>query len=216
MNRAEPAIHVDPAARLSRLTGLGLDEEVIRRAVLAGEEERRDTSPFDPTIAAPFRAWAATIRALGEALASAGWRKHEFRNFPRIAHSVTKKAIAVVGGNEGTGRDDRHPTCRGTRGPRSIAVVEANRQRVLFPQPEFVALPKDDKEFETWWLLVYSGGGELRAELSLPIGLGDDLRFSDWKERILIPMPDLSADAFSWELQDEPIEVSVRPKQTEG
>ncbi len=182
---------------IARLAELGLLPEDLITAVHAAEMERRSGSPFEPNVAAAMRAWFTGVRTLAEQLAPRGWIKVESKGLPRVLNPSTAIAIAVLSGDTETGRFEpgTDPRSKSPRGTQSALLVHSNEVQLHLPhlEPEHQPLPPEVEQF-TWWLLIYSDGeNNLGAELSLPVGLGEDGRLSDWAERIIIDLPDFGS-----------------------
>lgn len=212
-------VHEGPHAAV-RLAELGLTEEILIRIVQAAEMERRSCSPLEPTIAPGFKAWSTAFRVAAELLMPRNWERVESRGLPRLLDPETKVAIAIVGGDDATGRSTGpDPKSKTPRGAQSKFLVRSNEHQLAIPFVEddrrFRRLP-DDQEQITWWLLIYSDGiSSLRAELSLPVGVGDDSRLSLWQERIIISVPDLSLETMGRPDDEEPpveLDIVVRPR----
>ena len=212
----DPILHEGPSAE-ARLNNLGLSSEWLVDAVHASEVERQSCSVLEPSIAPGFKAWAAGFRRLAEELVPRGWAKIETRGLPRLVNKETAVAVAVCNGDDGTGLRGREPRSKHPRGVQSVLLVRSNRRQLNLPfgDERFTPVPPD-REQVTWWLLVYSNGeGSLRAELALPVGLDDDRRFSVWKERIILDVPESEDFERRVSDDDEPpmeIAVNVRPK----
>ena len=210
-------IHEGPHA-LARLRALGLTEEDVIITVQTSEIERRSCSSLEPSVAPGFKAWVAAFRTLAEQLVPRGWVKTETKGLPRILNPETAVGIAVVTGDEGTGRVHGEPRSKTPRGEQSIFLVRSNERQMGLPFPDqarrFIPLPAEVEQI-TWWLLIHSDGDRVRAELSLPIGLGDDHRLSVWEERIVIDLPDLSLPPNNREDEEPPLdlEITVRPRR---
>jgi len=197
----------------ARLSELGVTESELLTAVHAAELERRSCSPLEPSTAPGYKAWAAGFRTLAEQLLPRGWVKTETRGLPRLLNPETRVAIALVNGDDGTGCTSAGsgPRSKAPRGAQSALFVRSNQlQLSLFPERhEFRPLP-DDVEQITWWLLMYSDGVDsVRAELSLPIGLGEDRRLSVWEERIILTVASLSMPVPRADEGEPPIELEI-------
>ncbi len=59
-----------------------------------------------------------------------------------------------------------------------------------------------------------SNGDTVRAELSLPVGIGEDSRLAIWKERIIVEMGDLSLPPSRRDEEEPPLEfeINIRPR----
>lgn len=211
---AAPQVFEGPLA-LAKLRKLDIQEPELVMAVRAAEIARRSCSWLEPSISPPFKAWAAAFGALAESMVVRGWEKTETKGLPRILNPKSRIAIAVVAGDEGTGLAKGQPKSKWPRGPQSVFLVRTNEvQYSLFENRPFRPLPAEEEQI-TWWLLIYSDGGDaVRAELSLPVGLGDDRRLSDWKDRIIIELGDLSLPPGRREEEEPPLEfeINVRPR----
>lgn len=212
-----PASQVfEGASAVVRLRELGVTPTELSIAVQTAELERRSCSLLEPSTAPGYKAWAAGFRALAEQLVVRGWVKTETQGLPRLLNPDTRIAIALVNGDEGTGRQatGSGPKSKAPRGAQTVLLVRSNQvQLELFPgSREFRPLPVEAEQI-TWWLLMYSDGHDLiRAELSLPIGIGEDRRLAVWEERILIPV---EPNAFDRADDEEPpleLEINVRPR----
>jgi hypothetical protein len=199
---------------VARLAQLGLLPDDLVSAVLAAEMERRSGNPLEPSIAAGFRAWATGFRVLAELLVQRGWIKVESLGLPRILKPDTAVAIAVLSGDIGTGRfepGEAAPRSKTPRGNQSIFLVHSNEVQLHLPfvEPEHQPLPPEVEQL-TWWLLIYSDHNEnVRAELSLPVGLGQDGRMSIWEERIIIDLPNFGLMLHDDEDEEPPFDLDI-------
>ena len=214
MSQSSPLIYDGPQTTV-KLNILGLTEELLVDAVLAGEIARRSCSPLAPANAAGIEAWIHSFVRLAEELVPTDqWEKTETRGLPRMVNLETRIALAVCNGDGGTGLRWGAPKSKNPRGQQSVLFVRSNeRQLNLFTEGPWVPLPPDEEQI-TWWLLIYSNEDEiLRAELSLPVGLGEDSRFSFWRERILldIPEPEISSIYASDDGGPPPLDIVVQP-----
>lgn len=207
-------IYEGPQASV-KLRELGLTENDIIMAVEAAEIERRSCSLLEPSVAPGFKAWVAGFRTLAELITPRGFAKTETKGLPRLLNPETSIAIAVVTGDSGTGLMSENSRSKTPRGAQSVFFVRSNETQLnLFPGSSYQAAPDETEEI-TWWLLIYSDGDAVRAELSLPVGLGEDNRLSVWEERIMIPVPDLSLPPGRREDEEPPLEleINIRPRR---
>jgi hypothetical protein len=204
-----PQVFAGPLA-IAKLRTLGVQEPELVMAVRAAEVERRSCSSLEPSIAPGFKAWVAGFRTLAEQLVIRGWEKTETKGLPRVLNPETRMAIAVVSGDEGTGIASATPKSKTPKGAQSVFLVHSNEiQQNLFEDRRFRPLPAEQEQV-TWWLLIYSDGLDaIRAELSLPVGMGEDNRFSDWKDRIIIELGDLSLPPGRREDEEPPLEFEI-------
>jgi hypothetical protein len=213
MDAAEPQVFAGPLT-LAKLRALEINQPDLVMAVRAAEIERRSCSPFEPSISPGFKAWAAGFRTLAEQLVPRGWVKTETKGLPRILNPATRVAVAVVTGDEETGLVTGVPRSKSPRGPQSVLIVRSNEiQLNLFEASRFRPLPAEAEQI-TWWLLMASNGDTVRAELSLPVGVGEDSRLATWKERIIIELGDLSLPPNRRDEEEPPLEfeINIRPR----
>jgi hypothetical protein len=200
---------------IEKLRELGLHESDLVMAVRAAEIDRRSCSPLEPSVAPGFKAWAAGFRALAEQMVVRGWVKTETKGLPRVLNPTTRVAVAVISGDEGTGIASAEPKSKSPRGAQSAFLVRSNEiQYSLFEDSRFQPLPAEEEQI-TWWLLIYSDGVDIvRAELSLPVGMGEDRRLSVWKDRIIIELGDLSLPLGRRDDEEPPLEfeINIRPR----
>jgi len=210
-----------------RLEGLGLTEQVLRDAVLAGELERVSCTPLDPLSYPGSSAWALTVRRLRESLIPRGWRPEDAHNLPLIVEPELGIAISVNAGSEATGMEDLTPTTKHQKGQLlRDQVIENRRQLNLFATDrQFIPTPQ---EFErlTWILLVRStfnprssneGEQVARCELSLPAQIDEGGFVSRWETRIILQPVRLDShpawhDGYDEEDDEVEVDVSVTPR----
>lgn len=209
-----PEVFAGPRAT-ARLHTLGLYEADLIMAVRAAELDRRSCSPLEPSIASGLKAWFAGVRTLAEQLVVRGWVKTETKGLPRVLNPATRVAVAIVSGDEGTGIASAEPKSKTPKGAQSIFLVHSNElQYSLFEEPRYQSMPAEEEQI-TWWLLIYSDGADVvRAELSLPVGMGEDRRLSVWKDRIILELGDLSLPPGRRDEEEPPIEfeINIRPR----
>jgi hypothetical protein len=168
------------------LSALGLNFEILRDAILAGETARDACTANDPSNAAGFDAWARTVRSLRERLIAWAWTRVDADGLPTIISPSGSIAIAVAAGDEGTGKAEASPKTKYPKGPATIAVVTRNRTQLEFweSNEEQVTVPNPTPQ--TWFLLRSRMDDTVYAELSLPAAIGDDGRVEEWAERIVL------------------------------
>lgn len=125
-----------PIEIANALTDLGLDYDTLREAILRGETGRDNCTPNDPPSAPGFYAWGGTVRALRDILIPRGWRRSDDSNFSRVVSPDGLIAIAVTTGDSGTGRRDKNPRPKYSKGvAMERAVVSNSIQLELFEEP---------------------------------------------------------------------------------
>lgn len=169
----------------SLLDQIGVTMEILRDAVLAGEQERYNCTPNDVPMMSGTLGWGRTLRTLRDLLAPLGWVKDDSGSFS-VRRSDGKVQIIVQTGDERTGLPaDVEPRSKNPKGDAVATVVRGNAQlRFGFMDGE----PRRDPGVETWILLIASIDGEARSELSLPFETdAQDGRITGWRYRIVLP-----------------------------
>ena len=187
---------------------LTLDELI--EVVEAARWGRNSASQWDPT---GFRGWlqyAHATRALRTALAedrpaSRKWRTDNTDGFCQTIDPREKTSITVSSGDEDTGRPDGQPKTRNPKGKCSIRGLRSNRlQMDLFSFDE----PADDPL--VWVLLIHVDEDEVRAELSLPLGVDETRRIDAWAKRIVIRTDSPPNEGAKADEDDLDIKVALR------
>lgn len=197
-------IHAEPETVQQRLSELGLEERQLRDAVAKGHIGWASCSPFHPRIYAPLVAWAETVAAIRENLATSGWEASDENNYSVSIDPAGHLAVAVATGNENTGLVHGSPSTKASKGKHTVAAVLVNQAQLsLFETlPDAANEPIEIPERTTWLLLIYRDEHEIRCELSLPVSLGRDMRVDSWRERIILGA-----------IPRDPQTVDVRPPQ---
>jgi hypothetical protein len=191
------------------LAQLGLTSEILSEAILRGEIARDSCTANDAPGAPGFYAWAGSVRALRDILMPLGWTRNDDVCYSRVVNPDRSVAIAVVTGDDGTGKRDANPKTKYAKGAATQAAVISN-QGFLFGQ-----LASDEVEapetWVTWMLLKKRTGDSVFAELSLPSSMSKDGQVESWQTRIILapilvdPNIDVEDDS-----SDAPIDVPVR------
>lgn len=154
-----------------------LDELQIRRswcigAVLRGDFERLSTSPLEFEGAPAYRAASTGLATFRSQAKDEGWFAKNYLGIQVAMRGDHGCAVAVTEG-------DRHTGVVSDQDPATKAVKGANTKRAAES-----ALFDVDDSVDLYYLLTYSAGGVLRAELASPAP-GSDGRVMAWFERIL-------------------------------
>lgn len=215
---------------------LGVPEESIRRAVLAGEAGRDYCRSFsrDPIPPSGVHAVARTIGTLRTELSPLGWRSRRNSNVESVVSPDGKTAIVVETGNAATGNPNATPSTQWSKGKELKKQVQRNHQLGF----EFTSAPGrsarrvkpnqlklnfgallDRFPFRyrpypaTWILLVCSQDGVVRLELSLPAEMDAKGFVVEWFARapfdpISVPGPPGGSEADD----QAAIDVDVHPR----
>lgn len=178
-------VHVEVLDVHERLELLGLNETSLLNAVTQGYLARTKLTANHPRIFHGYSTWAEIVASLRDQLRTTGWDKSDEGNYELAINLERELAIAVATGDEGTGLSYATPSNKCPKGTNTIEAINVNNQIDLFS--ELIPIPSVRKDpFTTWILLYYIASNEIRSELSLPSGIGNDGKIRDWKERIIL------------------------------
>jgi hypothetical protein len=220
------AIHSFEGDAESVLQAMGLSGEILEEVCRRGLAEFLTATPYHPSNAAGLLLYLELVQSLRQKLVPTGWELDE-GGLALTFNETLGIAIAVRSGDAYTGDSTRTPSFKYPESTIMHDAIGSNaRQLGLFDGvpgfAAFVALapPKrvDFNKLRTWWLLHYvdTAHGVMRAELSLPVTIGDNGETDQWKTRII-----LTSIPFNEEPQVEPaggepgsseIDVPVRKK----
>lgn len=181
-----------------RLAELGLAETILLRAISQGFSDWANCTENDPPSFRGLAFWAATVRSLREELAPFGWTRVE-DGVSLVQNEAGDIAVMVASGDSGTGVATRQVATQRSRGPKTTEQVRINQGQLrLFSLGNEIELPADDVGRQVWMLLYHRDmvAREIRAELSLPIQMGDDARPNAWRERIILASIPFDDDVF--------------------
>jgi hypothetical protein len=208
------------------LRSMGLSGEALTDVCRQGLAEYLTATPFHPRNAAGSLMYLELVKALREKLVPAGWAIDE----DGLALTFNEKlgiAIAVRSGDTHAGDSKKNPSFKYPESVRMLQAIELNAQLGLFdgvPGLAAFATPErpqrvDHSKLQTWWLLhhVDTGRDVMRAELSLPVKIGEGGEMDQWKTRIIlgsIPFDDEPRVVLAGadDLGDADIDVPVRKK----
>lgn len=194
------------------LVELGLDFDTIRDAVLTGEIARDSCTANDPPSTPGYNAWSNTVRALREKLIPRGWERNDDFQLSTVVNPTGTLAIAVVTGDDGTGRADAEPKTKYPKGPATGAAVNRNRFLPLFDEWRPPVVEESGKKKQaTWMLLRKRIKDAVLVELSLPASMTDEGQVKGWLTRIIFDPITVEPTI---EVEDapsgQPIDVPVR------
>lgn len=220
------AIHSFDEDADSVLEAMGLGGEMLEEVCRRGLAQFLTATPHHPSNAAGLFLYLELVQTLRQKLIPTGWELDE-GGLALTFNKTLGIAIAVRSGDAHSGDPTKTPSFKYPESTTMHEAIGGNaRQLGLFDGvPAFAAFvapapPKrvDFNKLRTWWLLhfVDTARGIMRAELSLPINLGDSDETDQWETRII-----LASIPFDEEPQIEPaggdpggsyFEVPVRMK----
>nr|WP_315239980.1 hypothetical protein [uncultured Albidiferax sp.] len=206
-------LHSNPISVDLRLGELGLTEAPLLQAVKAGYFAKINCTENHPPLFPPIAAWSEAVRTLRDVLKADGWTRFNDQNSPKTVSPDGTVSIIVSTGNDATGNPSAEPSTTSSKGPTTADAIEVNRSMQLY-LPGFevpVPLTDENEKVSTWILLAHHAKNEIRAELSLPLAVGNDGRVSVWQERIILVSQPLDGDPVVISPPSQPdIDVSVR------
>jgi len=180
----------------SVLNSMGLDSGVMEEICRRGLAQFLTATPHHASNAPGTLLYQELVRSTRDLLVARSWNLAE-EGLSLTFNDERKIAIVISSGDSHAGDPAANPCFKYPKGPTTRAAVDGNAARVgLFDgHPAFSALlppsparrvPFD--QFKTWCLLhcVDTGKSEMRAELSLPIRLGDGNLSDQWESRIIL------------------------------
>jgi hypothetical protein len=182
-------VYSNPGDVNRRLAELGLRAETLREAIQRGFAYWASCTPNHPTNYPGISFWANTISALRELLHSEGWTRRDDGNLPLTVDAKRRVSIVVSTGDEYTALPDLTPSTQSSKGPRTVSVVEVNKQQFpLFDFKKYPEIISQSEERLTWILLFHrdSASNEIRCELFCPVKIDDDGQIETWAERIIL------------------------------
>lgn len=190
-------LRIKPIEVSNRLHELGVTEEILRQAVEAGERARLTCTANHPRTTPGFLGWAETVKVIRDRLIPEKWTKSDDGGLPTVVHPKGTVSVAVTTGDEGTGIEGSELKSKYTKGAATAAVIEVNHTQLGFDEQLLGprVLKKPSGTMLTWYLVIRRLPHEIRFELSLPSGLGENGQVVDWKERILFAPITLEDDA---------------------
>lgn len=211
--QTEPKIYDDPLGVDRRLELLGLVRDEIEQPVFGSEYYRDQRTDNDAPGAPGWIAYTWCVRLLRESLRPRGWIRNNDQNRATVVRGDGKVSIAVVVGNEGTGRRDMIPDVQTPKGEATKQAVNPN-QRTLFE--DFYLSPNEiygTIDVQEWFLLRRRTDDAVYIELSLPASMVAG-HVVEWLERIILGRyPYESQFSIVEDFDAEPIEVPIRKRE---
>jgi hypothetical protein len=138
------------------------------------------------------------------------WERLNDNGLPLTVNASNSVALTVSGGDENTGRPNKTPSTKTSKGPRISDAVADNSQYELELTIDGVPLRPEILEEcggrMMWVLLLHidKSSREIRSELSRPKQMSDDRRIVGWWERIILPSVPFDGDALNVPVDNAP------------
>lgn len=177
------------------------------------------TTSHDAANAAGSYAYFAAVRAMRDILCPKGWSMARKANLEVIMNSEVSISILVSSGDKYTGREDREPSTKNSKGNQTKKIVYANAKNpYLFPEMN-KAFQVNPGSTPTWFLLYHvdTKKSQMRMELSLPTSFdANDLKVHGWMRRIILSSIDFNRTQIEIEQDFAPaVEFEIRRKSNE-
>jgi hypothetical protein len=172
---------------IDRLADMGLDAELLRRAVLAGAMAADTCTDLDPPGFRGYTQWGVCTRELRAGLAP-DWTPRNRQNLPLVVSADGSMCITVGIGDPATGIENATPQTKNPRGKVTLsAIMENAGQLTLFDAMDRIRIAPDAGSTTLTWILLFRRDGDIiRCELSLPSAWDENGRPSAWAERLIL------------------------------
>ncbi|NJN23200.1 MAG: hypothetical protein HC810_00740, partial [Acaryochloridaceae cyanobacterium RL_2_7] len=155
----DPSVWIEFDDVQRALARLDVPLNVLMQALQEGRASLNSRTLYDAPTAPGYYQWNECVRSLSEQLVPQGWLRTNDANQPLLTHPQRRLVMIVNSGNRYVGDPETPPTTKCPKKHNHRQVIRSNnRQLDLFPCP-------------VWFLLYSAESGELRSELSLPMGL---------------------------------------------
>ena len=184
-----------------RLNLFGVSRDELIRVVELAAGGRADAVPNDPLTAGGLFSYIYGTRGLREVFIPKGWYKDHTKGIESVVHPESE--IKIIFQNVDIACDvSRPPKALSGKGMASEEIIDLSTA-FLFEEME-----KDRQKLlnrTVWFLCVSANGEDVRAELSLPLGI-EARQFSEFAERIFIlNYGEWDPTTISYETDDSPI-----------
>jgi hypothetical protein len=174
----------------ARLTSFGVTRSELRKIVLAVVTAHNDAVAYDPKSAAGQFRYIYGTRTLRDIFCPKKWKPDSAGNIESVYDPATDRKIVYQ--TVDIACDEKNePKAISGKGAGAARVVSRSTQAFLFPDMEAEASEARRRENAVaWFFCVSINGAEVRAELSLPRSVDDELEnFRGFIERIFIVGP---------------------------
>lgn len=181
------------------LPELGVTARLLCEAVNIGEQARERCTDHHPPSASGYFAWSDAVRALRDLLVPKGWRADDSGNYSTVVSPDGRTAIAVSGGDFGTGNAEMSSSTKHPKGRWTKEAIRAN-QLELFPR---IGPDVETSHPVTWILLIARHGDFAASEISRPYSMSDTGYIAIWETRYILPVVKFDFPPRSYRKDDE-------------
>lgn len=173
-----------------KLSRMGLTKEIFSTAAVFGHGYRADCTRSDGAGAAGQLQVIKTRRALNDQLIEKGWYLENINGTEHTWHPDREFSIVCAGGNANTGIESRQPKTTVEKGPNWKQAVCFNAGRTHQMNFGFEGGIRGVAGGAPCWCFLFytcDRRGEVRSELSLPIGWDKQGLLDTFLPRLLMP-----------------------------
>ena len=174
------------ASVADQLVLFGLTQEVFDAVALAYFMAGLECTENDPLTHAGFHRWARANRVFRDFVIPMGWCKFDFKNIPLTVHPSGKFAVVAINGDSRTGIISSVPCTKTPKGLCTAMIVGNNAQLQIDMFKGATVNNSAGFEWQTWVLLIYQSGSDIRMELSLPLRIDSSGNIITWGTRIVL------------------------------
>ncbi|XCB29584.1 hypothetical protein RQN30_10330 [Arcanobacterium hippocoleae] len=192
-NNEDVKIYQNHEEAAKALDNLGIDLQVLVEAIQVAESRSQEITSFYPKTAAGLERWITTVGVTRTGLANMdteSWESEDPTLKPLMRNKERGIILSFAAGTADTGRTDGFPQVKRKQGKVAHALhSQPNEQPAIDGIDELIRVLGNDSENpahdKVWVLLYHRDESEIRAEVSLPVGISDG-EFSGWKQRIIL------------------------------
>lgn len=179
----------------NELEAIGLSPEMVLEIVMAMAGAKADTTENDPPGSAGWSAWRMGVRRSREVTMHSkvfpGWARDEEGQVSSVINRKLGIRLLVANTGDGTGINDqdRYPQNRSKKGGATDRLIQVNQGVFEFMEDaNVIAFPRSSDSAQgiaSWYVCVFAEQGDIRAEVSCPIGIEGGF-FTGFHKRIII------------------------------
>lgn len=186
-------IIITPEDAPAYLAKMDIDPAHIGSAIESGEIAAGNITRHHPITAAGLIRWIYVVGTLREKLAETGrWYGRDSQNRPTSKRRDSGYTLSTVCGDEATGVIDHHIGPRASRRKGRATAAAVNERESLITIETLRGEPSQPDDLDgppsgNWFLVYHRADGEVRREVSLPLGFDpDEGQFTGWRVRVIL------------------------------